>query len=148
MLGALFVTVATLQLSLVVGVPKVTLVASQFALALTVTVDGQVIVGFSLSLTMTSNEHVVVLPAVSSISNVFVVVPTGKGLPEDNPEIWVIVMEPQLSEPVGIVYETTAEQRPESLVVVILLGHDIVGAVVSSMTTFCVCVEEFPLPSS
>jgi hypothetical protein len=43
--GALFVTLATPQLSAVTGVPRVTLVALQPELAATTTFEGQVIVG-------------------------------------------------------------------------------------------------------
>jgi hypothetical protein len=53
--GALLTTLATLQLSDVIGVPRLTLiaVASQSELADIVTVEGQVMVGSILSSTVT-----------------------------------------------------------------------------------------------
>src|SRR6185369_5479460 len=59
---ASFVTVATLQLSLVTDVPRLTFVAVQPALADTVTSAGQLIVGLVVSRTITRCAHVLVLP--------------------------------------------------------------------------------------
>src|ERR1051325_9351878 len=61
--GASLVTVATAQLSAVVGVPRVTLVDVHWpASALTVTLLGQTIVGNSVSRTVTLNVQPLVLP--------------------------------------------------------------------------------------
>ena len=51
--GWLLVTLATEQLSAVVGVPRVTPVAVQAVLVVVFTVAGAVIVGFTLSVTVT-----------------------------------------------------------------------------------------------
>ena len=51
--GALLVTEATEQLSVVVGVPKTTLVEVHPILVVPVVAEGAVIVGFTLSVTVT-----------------------------------------------------------------------------------------------
>ena len=51
--GALFVTLATEQLSAVVGVPKATPVAVHAVLVVVATFEGAVIVGNTLSVTVT-----------------------------------------------------------------------------------------------
>src|ERR1043166_5307425 len=61
--GASLVTVATAQLSAVVGVPRVTLVDVHWpSSALTVTLLGQTIIGNSVSRTVTLNVQPLVLP--------------------------------------------------------------------------------------
>jgi hypothetical protein len=75
--GALFVTLATEQLSVVVGVPIFTLNATHDAFALTVTFNGAVIVGFVLSFTVTVCVAVAVLPEPSVTVHVTVVTPNG-----------------------------------------------------------------------
>jgi hypothetical protein len=75
--GALFVTLATVQLSEVVGVPIFTLNATHEAFAFTVTFDGAVIVGFVLSFTVTVCVAVAVLPDPSVTVHVTVVTPNG-----------------------------------------------------------------------
>jgi len=60
--GALFVTLATAQLSLVTGVPRFTLVALQPELADTVTSAGQLIVGGVVSTTVTIWLRFVLFP--------------------------------------------------------------------------------------
>ena len=52
---------------------------------------------------MTSKEHVSVFPARSVATKVLVVVPIGKTLPLDNPEIWEVLAVPQLSVARGTV---------------------------------------------
>ena len=70
------VTLATLQLSAVVGLPKATPVAIQVpASTLTVTSAGQVIVGSILSITVTVWVQVAVLPEPSVTVQVTVVFP-------------------------------------------------------------------------
>src|SRR5258708_2297873 len=81
--GALLVTEATAQLSLVTGAPRATLVAPQPALAETVTSAGQVMVGDSVSLMVTVKVQVLLLPLESTAVLVTVVIPTGKVLPLD-----------------------------------------------------------------
>ena len=59
--GALFVTVATEQLSAVTGVPKTTLVDVHPTLVVPVEAEGAVIVGLMLSLTITVYEQLTLL---------------------------------------------------------------------------------------
>ena len=71
------VTEATLQLSLVVGVPRLTPVAVHAVFVVVVTSAGEVIVGLTLSFTVTSCVLVAVLPLPSVTVHVTVVVPKG-----------------------------------------------------------------------
>ena len=76
--GWLFVTLATPQLSPVVGEPKDETTAEQFpASLLTLILDGQLIVGFSLSVTVTVCWHWLRLPWISATVQVTIVVPIG-----------------------------------------------------------------------
>ena len=79
--GALLVSKATAQLSLVDGVPRVTFVALQRELAETMTSAGQVITGFWVSVTVTVKVQRLVLPLASVAVLVTVVTPTGNVLP-------------------------------------------------------------------
>src|SRR6185295_18199699 len=76
--GALFVTLATVQLSLVTGVPRLTFVAVHPAFADTVTSDGQTIVGFIVSRTITRCVQLFVLPLPSTAVHVTMLVPKTK----------------------------------------------------------------------
>ncbi len=96
--GALFVTLATVQLSEVVGVPIFTLNATHEAFALTVTFDGAVIVGFALSFTVTVCVAVAVLPEPSVTVHVTVVTPNGNVAGA----LFVTVAPAQLSDIVGV----------------------------------------------
>ena len=60
--GALLVTLAMPQLSLVTGVPRLTVAKHDPASAATVMFSGHVMVGFSLSDTVTVCSQVAVLP--------------------------------------------------------------------------------------
>ena len=71
------VTLATLQLSEVDGVPRFTPVAVQPVFVITALFGGQVIVGFTLSVTVTVWLHVAVLPDPSVTVHVTTVVPNG-----------------------------------------------------------------------
>jgi len=75
--GALLVTDATLQLSPVTALPKVTLTAVQPALTDTVTSAGQVIVGGVVSRTITRCVHVALFPLPSVTVQVTTFVPSG-----------------------------------------------------------------------
>ena len=75
--GALFVTVATVQLSAVSGVPNATFKAKQSLLVETVTAVGAVMVGTATSLTVTVCVLVVVFPDPSTAVHVTVVTPIG-----------------------------------------------------------------------
>ena len=94
---------ANAQLSLKVGAAKVTTAPQTPASLLTVIFDGQVATGSSVSFTVTVKEQVAVLPEASVTKKVFVVVPTGKTLPEGSPAVWVVVAPAQLSAPIGAV---------------------------------------------
>lgn len=78
--GALLVTVATAQLSLVTGVPRVTPVAVQPVFVVAATFAGAVIAGKILSVTVTVCVAVLVLPAASVAVQVTVVTPIGNEL--------------------------------------------------------------------
>ena len=75
--GALFVVDATVQLSLVAGVPNTTPVAVHPVLVLAFIVAGAVIEGFTLSVTFTVWVAVAVLPLPSVTVQVTVVDPIG-----------------------------------------------------------------------
>ena len=92
---ASFVTFATVQLSLVIGVPRSTFVALQPEFAETVTSGGQVISGTCVSLIVTVKVQVLLLLEASVATLVTVVVPTGKVEPDGGVETTVTL--PQLS---------------------------------------------------
>jgi hypothetical protein len=74
-----FVTLATEQLSAVVGVPRLAMIASHDAgSAFTFTAAGQVIVGFWVSVTVTICVQVAVKPLASVTVQMTVVEPIGK----------------------------------------------------------------------
>ena len=75
--GWLFVTFATEQLSVVIGVPRVTPVAVQAVLVVAFTVAGAEIVGRTLSVTVTVWLAVAVFPAPSVTVHITVVLPSG-----------------------------------------------------------------------
>ena len=91
--GALLVSEATAQLSLVAGVPNATLVAPQPELADTVTSAGQVISGSSVSLMVTVKVQVLLLPLASSAMFVTVVTPSGNVLPLDGTEVRLVTLQ-------------------------------------------------------
>jgi hypothetical protein len=76
--GALFVTEATVQLSAVVGVPKTTPAALQPEFGAIFILAGAVIVGNTLSTTVTIWLAVFVLPEASVTVQIIVVAPNGK----------------------------------------------------------------------
>jgi hypothetical protein len=144
----LFVTVATEQLSPVVGVPRATPVAVQAVLVVVVILAGAVIVGLILSVTVTVNEQVVKLPAASSTRYVAVVIPKLKTLV---PKLLIPVtaelatvapvkaqvnlVTPQLSAVVGFGVTTFAVQVPAPTFWEILAGQLIVGFMLSVTVT-------------
>ena len=75
--GALLFVEATLQLSLVTGVPKDTPVAVQPLLVRVVMSAGHVITGFTLSFTVTTWLHIEEFPAPSVTVHMTVVLPDG-----------------------------------------------------------------------
>ena len=98
-------TTVDVQLSAEVTV-KFTTAPQSFASVFTYMSSGQFITGSSLSITFTLNEQSEVFPDASVATELTVVVPTGKKLPEDGFETTV---EEQLSEEITIKF-TTAPQ--------------------------------------
>jgi hypothetical protein len=94
----LLVTVATPQLSAVVGVPNTTEVATQFASAEATMFAGAAIVGLVLSITVTVCVNEVVFPAASVAVQFTVVIPSGKVVGAS----FVTDKREQLSEAVGV----------------------------------------------
>src|SRR5712671_1914696 len=142
--GALFVTLATAQLSAVTGVPRVTLVAPQPELAATITVGGQVIVGGVWSRTTTSCWQVAVFPLASTTVQVTRFVPAGKLAGA----LFVTLATPQLSAVVGVPRVTLVAPHPELAATTTFEGQVIVGGVWSRTTTSCWQEAEFPLAST
>jgi hypothetical protein len=141
--GALLVTVATPQLSAVVGVPNTTVVAAQFASAEATMFAGATIVGFVLSITLTVCVAVAVLPAPSVTVHVTVVVPNGKVagalLLTDATE--------QLSAVAGVPKFAITASHDAFAFTVSASGATIVGLMSSTTTISCVAVAVFPLLS-
>lgn len=131
--GASFVTLATVQLSEVVGEPRVTPVAEQEpASVFALTLEGHTMVGFWLSVTVTVCVQVAVLPALSVTVQVTVVVPNGK---LDGASL-VTLATIQLSEVTGVPKATeVAEHEPASVLTVILEGQVMTGFSVSVTET-------------
>ena len=112
----------TPQLSEAVGAVQKALAEQSFPCVLTVMSVGQpTMVGFSLSLTVTENSQMLCSPLLSVAVKVTSVVPTGNAIPE----AWLPFRldDSQLSEPVIVIHETTAEHCPASLFTVISLGQ-------------------------
>ena len=118
--GALLLTEATLQLSEVIGVPNVTLNATQELFALTTKLTGATIVGFCVSITVTVKLAVLVFPAASVAVYVTVVVPSENTSPELC--VLVIVTPAQLSVIVGVVQVAVALQFPVLLLMIRFAG--------------------------
>src|SRR5438105_11365633 len=117
---ASLVTLATLQLSAVVGVPSVTPDAVHTpASELTVTLAGAVMVGFWLSVTVTVCVAVAVLPEPSVTVQVTVVVPKAYG----SVASLVTLATLQLSAVIGVLFPyTTLFRSPASELTVTLAG--------------------------
>ena len=143
--GASLVVVATLQLSEVVGVPRVTFVAEQLAASiLTLIATGAVILGSMLSTTVTICVAVAVFPLASVTVQVTVVSPTGKLVGAS----LVVVAKVQLSAVVGFPRVTfVASQLSASTLTLIATGAVILGSMLSITVTICVAVAVFPEPS-
>ncbi len=125
--GASLVVEAIPQLSLVVGVPKLTPLALQTPASVeTDTATGQVIVGASPSATVTICEQVAVLPLPSSANHVTVVVPTGY---VDGALLVIVGAPPQPPTTVGVPkFTPLAAHKPASVVVFTSAGHVNVNA--------------------
>lgn len=99
--GALFVTLATPQLSVAFGATNDDDDAAHKPVVEFKDTGVQVITGASLSVIVTVNEHELVFPAASVAVNVLVVVPTGNNEPLAKPDVWLVVTPAQLSVAVG-----------------------------------------------
>jgi hypothetical protein len=123
----LFVTVATPQLSLLVGVPKTMPVPVQLVMA-----GGAVIVGFSLSVTVTAKEHEDVLPDASVAVKTLFVTPTGKVEPLAKPVKLLVNIQLSVADTVKL---TFAPQTPKSVFILRGVGHVITGFSLSIIVT-------------
>jgi hypothetical protein len=139
----LFVTEATWQLSLVVGVPKVTPTAVHPTLVTVKTVPGHVIVGLTLSVIVTNCSQVDVLPEPSVIIQVMAVTPNGKALGA----LFVTEAILQLSEVIGDPKEIPVAVHPVLVIVAMFDGHVILGATLSLTVINCVQIAVLPAPS-
>jgi hypothetical protein len=129
------------QLSVAVGVPKITPVAVHTpASAATLTLAGQVIVGFSLSVTVTSCVQLAVFSETSVTVQVTVVVPIGKL----TGALLVTEITPQLSV-VGAFPNKTPEavHKPASAETVTFAGQLISGATVSATNVISLLIVGF-----
>ena len=143
---ASFVTFATVQLSLVIGVPRSTFVALQPEFAETVTSGGQVISGTCVSLIVTVKVQVLLLLEESVATLVTVVVPTGKVEPDGGVETTVTL--PQLSVAVTKKVTLLRLHCPGSAVSTRLLEHVTIGASASLTETSCWEKLEHPFVST
>jgi hypothetical protein len=143
--GELFTTLATAQLSAVMGVPSITPLAVQRpASAFANTAGGHKIVGGSSSTTVTVCWHCAVLPEVSITVQVTVVTPLGKVAGAS----FTMLATAQLSAVVGEPSVTPlAAQKPGSVPTDTKGGHVIVGASVSLTVTLKTQFAVFPLAS-
>lgn len=123
--GALLVTEATEQLSLVVGVPNETPVAVQPEFVVTFLAAGAVMLGFTLSVTVTICVAVVVLPLPSVTVHVTVVVPNGNAAGA----LLVTDATEQLSLVIGVPNETPVAVQP-----VLVVADTVDGAVMIGFT--------------
>jgi hypothetical protein len=122
----LFVTLATVQLSAVVGVPK--LIAAPLH---TVTSAGAVIVGSTLSVTVTTCVAVAVLPLPSVTVQVTVVFPNENAAGAS----LVVLATEQLSAVVGVPKTTPVAVQPLFVVADTAAGAVIVGLMLSVNVT-------------
>jgi uncharacterized membrane protein len=129
--GALFVTLATEQLSDVTGLPNVANVAEQELFAFTVMLAGTTIVGAVLSFTVTVCVAVAVLPDPSVTVHVTVVVPNGNG----DGALFVTLATEQLSDVTGEPIFTLNATHDAFEGTVTFEGAVIVGFVLSSTVT-------------
>ena len=139
----MFVTDATVQLSLVTGVPRTTPVAVQPLFVVAATFAGQVIVGRILSVTVTVCVHVAVLPLPSVTVQVTIVVPNGNAVGAS----FVTDATVQLSFVTGVPRTTPVAVQPLFVVAATFAAQVIVGLTLSVTVTVCVHVAVLPLPS-
>ena len=129
--GALFVVEATIQLSALIGVPKITPVAVQAVLVVAVTLAGAVMVGKTLSTTVTVCVAVFIFPEPSVTVQVTVVTPNGKTVGA----LFVVEATEQLSAVVGTPRTTPVAVQAVFVFAVTLAGAVIVGKILSVTVT-------------
>src|SRR5678816_3287029 len=142
--GALLLTVTVPQLSLEIGLPKVTPVATQVPVStFTVTSAGQVSVGKWLSRTITCCLQVALLPPTSITVQVTRLVPTGNWAGA----LLFTVKPTQLSAAVGLPkFTPVATNVPGSAFTVTSAGQVIVGFSASITRTMTGCRHTVLLP--
>ncbi len=143
--GALLVTEETLQLSFVVGIPRLTPVAVHPVLVVVTTSAGQVMVGTILSMTVTCWVHVAVLAEPSVTVHVTVVAPSGNTAGAS-----LVTDETlQLSRVTGVVSTTPeAVHDPASVGISISGIQKMVGFTLSFTVTVWSQVVILPAPSA
>ena len=129
--GALLVTEATEQLSVVTGVPSAKPVTAHAAVAFIVMFAGAVIVGFVLSTTVTTCVAVAVLPAASVTVQVTVVFPNGKAVGA----LFTTLATEQLSAVTGVPNTTPVAVQAVVVLTVRAAGATIVGLALSTTVT-------------
>jgi hypothetical protein len=129
--GALFVIVATEQLSAVTGVPKAMLAAIQPVVVFAVIAAGAVIVGKITSLIVTVCVAVAVLPEPSVTVHVTIVVPIGNAVGA----LFVTDATEQLSAVTGVPRFNPVLVQPLFVVAVTAAGAVIVGLTLSITVT-------------
>jgi hypothetical protein len=141
------VTVTEPQLSLEVGVPSATFVATQLPGAvLRVKAAGALIAGGVLSRTVTVKLHELLLPLESRALYRTKVVPRGKE--EPGGKLLEKFVTAQLSEAVGATQLAVAVHRPDEFETVMFPGQPLMrGNSLSVTVTVCVALLVFPLES-
>jgi hypothetical protein len=140
-----FVTLATEQLSLAVGVPRLAMMASHEAgSAFAFTAAGQVIVGFCVSVTVTIWLQVAVKPLASVAVHLTVVEPIAYVVLAWS---FVTLATEQLSAVVGVPTVMIASHEAGSAFTFTAAGQVILGFCVSVTVTICVQVAVKPLAS-
>ena len=142
-LGALLVTLTTVQLSVAVGVPNATLKAAHELFALTNTFAGAVTKGTCVSVTVTVCVAVVVFPALSVTVQVTVVVPSANVAGA----LLVTLATVQLSAVVAVPNKTPVATQDPFAEAKTFAGAVIVGFVLSVTVTTCDAVAVFPAAS-
>jgi hypothetical protein len=141
--GALFVTELTVQLSVAIGFPRLTLKATQFAFADTVIFAGAEMDGSVLSVTVTNCVAVEVFPVASVAVQVTVVCPIGKVAGA----LFVIFTDEQLSLVTGVPNATPVALHDAFAETETADGAVIIGEMLSKTITVCVAEILFAFAS-
>ena len=143
--GALLVTLATLQLSVVYALPntKAEFVTLQLVVALKTTFPGGTTIGKPLSTTVTVWDALLALPLASVIVQTTVVTPKGYTVGA----LFVIELTVQLSVAIGFPRLILKATQLAFADTVIFAGAEIDGSVLSVTVTNCDAVAELPAAS-